>query len=159
MHNCDGSVRREPLMGAGISVLSQSLVNCRFIADAGHSYPASVANCWNADCPDASNCRLRIMWATSMPSRVAEAEMKDLKPFICRVSFLMNLWSCSMMFTLGQTGYPAVQWLRYFVRRTVINQHQPHITSRQFILNRPAVFDPLLSITTLSGRRYCRSLL
>jgi hypothetical protein len=34
----------------------------------------------------------------------------------------------------------------------VISEHQPHITSRQFILNRPAVFDPLLSMTTLSGQ-------
>ena len=43
---------------------SQNLANGGFIADAGHSYPASAANCWNADWLDASNCRLRIMCAT-----------------------------------------------------------------------------------------------
>jgi hypothetical protein len=33
------------------------------------------------------------MRATSMPCSVAGAELKDLNPFICLVSFLMNLWS------------------------------------------------------------------
>ena len=45
---------------------------------ARHSYPARAANCLNADWPDVSNCCLRIMWATSMPSSVAEADLKDL---------------------------------------------------------------------------------
>jgi hypothetical protein len=57
---------------------------------ARHSYPARAANCLNADWPDVSNCCLRIMWATSMPSSVAEADLKDLNPFICRVNFLMK---------------------------------------------------------------------
>ena len=70
-------------------------------------------NCWNADWPDVSNCRLRIMCATSMPSSVAEAELKDLNPFICLASFLMNLWSCSMMMLF-----------RYLTCKTSISQNQ-----------------------------------
>lgn len=54
---------------------------------ARHSYPARAANCLNADWPDVSNCCLRIMWATSMPSSFAEA---DLKPFICHANFSMK---------------------------------------------------------------------
>ena len=79
---------------AQTQVLSQILVNCGFKHCSGHSYPASAANCWNADWPVALNCRLWIMCATSMPCSVADAELKDLKPFICLVSFLMNLF-CS----------------------------------------------------------------
>ena len=123
-----------------ISVLSQSLANGGFIADAGHSYPASAANCWNADWLDASNCRLRIMCATSMPSSVAGAGQKDLNPFICLVSFLMNLWSCSMML------------FRYLACKTSINQNQPFNSKRQFMFCSPARFAPLLSMTTRSGK-------
>ena len=58
------------------------------------------------------------MWATSMPSNVAEAEMKDLNPFICRVNFLMNLWCCSIML------------LGYLTCRTSISQNHPFKISR-----------------------------
>jgi hypothetical protein len=71
-------------------VLSQILTVDGFMELAMRSYPARASNCWNADWPDISNCCLRIMWATSMPSSVAEAELKDLNPFICRVNFLMK---------------------------------------------------------------------
>ncbi len=83
------------------AVLSQTSAHDGTTYDFGHSYPASAANCRNGDWPEGSNCRLRIMCAASMPSNVAEAEPKDLKPFICLVSFLMNRWSCSMMLFRG----------------------------------------------------------
>ena len=90
--------------GAGKTVLSQTEIVHGVTPIAGHSYPASAENCWKADCPGVPNCFLRIMCATSMPSSVAEAERKDLKPFICLVSFLMNLWSCSMMLLRNRGG-------------------------------------------------------
>ncbi|CUH61579.1 Long-chain-fatty-acid--CoA ligase FadD13 [Thalassobacter stenotrophicus] len=108
-------------------------------ASAGHNYPANSANCSKPDFPGRSNCPLRIICATSMPARVAAAELNDLKVCMGRVIFFMKRWSCSMML------------FRYFTCRTSINQYQLCITSRQFMLNRPAAFDPLLSITTLSG--------
>jgi hypothetical protein len=43
-------------------------------AIAGHDYAASAANCWNADRPLVRNWRFLIMWATSMPSNVANAD-------------------------------------------------------------------------------------
>ena len=82
---------------AHLLVLSQILTDGGFMKLARHSYPARAANCLNADWPDVSNCCLRIMWATSMPSSVAEADLKDLNPFICRVKFLMKWWSCSII--------------------------------------------------------------
>ena len=76
-----------------------------------------------------------------MPTaRVAAAELNDLKVCIGRVSFFMNLWSCSIIL------------LRYFTWRISISQHQLCITSKQFMLNSPAALDPLLSMTTLSGQ-------
>jgi hypothetical protein len=107
---------------------------------ARRSYPARAANCLNADWPDVSNCCLRIMWATSMPSSVAEADLKDLNPFICRVNFLMKRWPCSIML------------FRYLTCRTSISQNHPLKISKQFMFCRPARFAPLLSITTLSGK-------
>ena len=121
-------------------VLSQTEIVHGVTPIAGHSYPASAENCWKADCPGVPNCFLRIMCATSMPSSVAEAERKDLKPFICLVSFLMNLWSCSMML------------LRYLTCNISISQNQPFNKSRQFMLFKPARLAPLLSMTTLSGK-------
>ncbi|GAW37188.1 hypothetical protein RA2_04264 [Roseovarius sp. A-2] len=73
-----------------LTALSQSLLIDGMTRFAGHSYPASPENCWNADWPGASNWPLRIVCATSMPTSVTEAEPKDLSPFICRVSFLMT---------------------------------------------------------------------
>ena len=124
----------------GSRVLSQTEIVHGVTPIAGHSYPASAENCWKADCPGVPNCFLRIMCATSMPSSVAEAERKDLKPFICLVSFLMNLWSCSMML------------LRYLTCNISISQNQPFNKSRQFMLFKPARLAPLLSMTTLSGK-------
>ena len=60
-------------------VLSQTLSRDGITRVVGHNYPASAANCWNTDWPESPNCLLRIMCATSIPSSVAEAELKDLK--------------------------------------------------------------------------------
>ena len=118
-------------------VLSQILTDGGSMDLARHSSPARAANCLNADWPDVSNCCLRITWATSMPSSVAEA---DLNPFISRVNFLMKRWSCSIML------------LRYLTCRTSISQNHPFKISTQFMFCRPAIFAPFLSITTLSGK-------
>ena len=78
---------------------------------ASHSYPARAANCLNADWPDVSNWRFRIMWATSMPSSVAEADLKDLNPFICCVNFLMKRQRCfTCQSSTGVTAYDLEQW-------------------------------------------------
>ena len=108
-------------------------------AIAGHDYAASAANCWNADRPLVRNWRFLIMWATSMPSNVANADWKDLKPFIGRVSFLIKRWSCSIIL------------LRYLTCRTSINQNHPCNSSSRFMFCNPARLAPLLSITTFSG--------
>ena len=107
---------------------------------ARHSYPARAANCLNADWPDVSNCCLRFMWATSRPSSVAEADLKDLNPFICRVNFLMKRWSCSIML------------FRYLTCSTSISQNYPFKFSKRFMFCTPARLSPILSITTLSEK-------
>ncbi len=69
------------VIGAQMAVLSQIWTVNGITRTTGHSYPASAANCWDADWPEGSNCRLRIICATSRPSSVEKAEPKDLKPF------------------------------------------------------------------------------
>lgn len=44
----------------------------------GHSYPASTTNCSYGDLMSVPNWPLRIIWAVSIPSRVADADAKDL---------------------------------------------------------------------------------
>jgi hypothetical protein len=56
------------------------------------SYLASAANYWKADWPLLPNWSLWIMYAISIPSSAAAAELKNLKPFIYRVNSLINLW-------------------------------------------------------------------
>lgn len=56
----------------------------------GHTYPASAAKCSNGELSSIANYPLRIICATSIPSNVAEADAKDLKPRIGFVIFLMN---------------------------------------------------------------------
>ena len=93
-----------------------SVANFRSLRESpvpGHSYAASSANCWKVDFPGVSNWPLWIICATSMPAKVADADGKDLKPFIGRVSFLMNRWSCSMVLFRNLT------W------RMSTNQNQP----------------------------------
>lgn len=68
--------------------------------------------------------------ATLTPSSVAEAEMKDLNPFIYLVSFLMNQCSCSIML------------FRYLTCNTSISQNQPSNNSRQFMFCNLARFAP-----------------
>ena len=114
-------------------VLSQISTDGGFMDLARHSSPARAANRLNADWPDVSNCCLRIMWATSMPSSVAEADLQDFSPFICRVNFLMKWWSCSIML------------FRYFTCRTSISQNHPFKISTQFMFCSSARFAPLLS--------------
>ena len=70
------------------------------------------------------------MCATLTPSSVAEAEMKDLNPFIYLVSFLMNQCSCSIML------------FRYLTCNTSISQNQPSNNSRQFMFCNLARFAP-----------------
>lgn len=43
-------------------------------ASSGHNYAASPEKIWNAEVPFAEIGPLRIMWAVSMPARVAAAE-------------------------------------------------------------------------------------
>jgi hypothetical protein len=69
------------------------------------------------------NCFLRIICATSIPSKVAEDEMKVLKPFICLISFLMNLWSCSIILFI------------YLTCKISISQNHLFIISRQFMFS------------------------
>lgn len=107
-------------------VLSQILSRDVMAPVVGHSYPASAVNCWNAVWPVVSNCHLRIMCATSMPSGVAEAELKDSNPFICRVSFFITLWSCSMML------------FKYLTWRISISQNHSFKISKQFMFCSPA---------------------
>ena len=73
----------------------------------------------------------------------SSGRIERFNPFICLVSFLMNLWPCSMML------------LRYFTCKTSISQNQPLKRSAQFTLFNPARLAPLLSITTLSGKPLC----
>lgn len=106
----------------------------------GHSYPERATNFWKASWPYTPNCCFQIMRATPMPSRVAKVELKDLKPFICLVSFLKSLWSCSMML------------FKYLNWRISVNQYPPLKICRQFMFCSLARLTPLLSITALSGK-------
>ena len=129
---------------AHLPVLSQISTDGGFMDLARHSSPARAANRLNADWPDVSNCCLRIMWATSMPSSVAEADLKDLNPFISRVNFLMKRWSCSIML------------LRYLTYRTSISQNHPFkiSTSSCFVARRDWRSFCLLQLCR--ERRCCR---
>ena len=60
------------------------------------TYAAREMNWANGHSPGV-NWPSRIMFATSIPSSVAEAATKDLKPNIGRTSFLIVRWSCSIM--------------------------------------------------------------
>ena len=64
------------------------------------TYAASEANWANGQSPG-ENWPLRIMFATSIPSSVADAETKDLNPSIGRTRFLIVRWSCSIMLLRG----------------------------------------------------------
>ena len=59
-------------------------------ASAEHNYPANSANCSKPGFPRRSNCPLRIICATSMPARVAAAELNDLTVCMGRVIFFMK---------------------------------------------------------------------
>ena len=65
----------------------------RMLALTGHNYSASSANCAKPESPDRSNCPLRIMCATSMPAKVAAAELNDLNVCMGRVILFMKRWS------------------------------------------------------------------
>lgn len=56
----------------------------------GHTYPVISANSRKPDVAVLGNCCFRIMLATSMPSRVAEADLNDLNPHMCRRRRLIN---------------------------------------------------------------------
>lgn len=44
-----------------VRVLSQTSADDGMTHKFGHSYPANAGICWNADWPEESNCRFRIM--------------------------------------------------------------------------------------------------
>ncbi len=57
---------------------------------ARRSYPAISANIRKPEVVSLENCFFRIMLATSMPSKVAEADSNDLNPHMCRTRRFMN---------------------------------------------------------------------
>jgi hypothetical protein len=63
---------------------------------------------------------IRVMFATSIPSSVAEAEANDLKPSIGLIRLLMVRWSCSTML------------FRYLIRTISIGIGQPKRFNMRF---------------------------
>jgi hypothetical protein len=82
------------------------------------------------------------MFATSMPSSVAEADAKDLKSSIGRIRFLIERWSRS------------TKLLRYLILAISIGFRQPKDFSMQYAALIPAVLAPLRSITIVRGRPF-----
>ncbi len=74
-----------------------------------------------------------------MPSSVAAADGKDLKPSIGRARRLIKRWSCS------------IRLFKYLDRTVVILVGQPNRLRILFTSWIPAAFAPLLSITIRNG--------
>jgi hypothetical protein len=85
---------------------------------------------------------LRIMYATSILSSVAQADGKDLKPSISLTRFVMVRWPCSTMF------------FRYLIRTTSIGIRQPKLRNIRLMAVIPAVLAPLRSMTILPSRPF-----
>ena len=94
------------------------------------------------------------MCATWMPSRVAEAELKDLNPFICRVSFLRKLWSFDRQMNAQQSSRGVLNDVVQIFYLQNLDQRRDlyHSTDQRCMINTHApVRHDLLRITVGHG--------